>query len=192
MGDFLQNAKQIQDLANKVANSLEDYFINDVIYEITNQYGVSISGFNRIDIQRTFDKSEVYYDITNYGSEFWDERFSKSKISKGIDIVFEICSLLEDNMYGDYLLLNDNRTLWDIEVFGEVDDEYFYEDFTELSEQYVNEFESMYNTKIHAEGRNGRHICVDLTGENLCRYYDMCITQRKLEKELIDTMNNYY
>ena len=176
----LQVTKQIQTLSNKVY----ELILDDILYYITKQAGVPISDFSDYNFESM--KSDLYDYLISYGSEVYEYDYGKKEIYNMIDTAFKICDLLSDCMYGEYLLLNDNPTILDLEKDFTYDS---YDTYNELLALYTKDFEEEYNTELFFEGRSGKNICVELTADNLQQYYDMCVTQRQYEKAIVDEMN---
>ena len=82
------------------------------------------------------------------------------------------------------LELSNNHTLFDIN--SDIDMETYYM----LVKDKMDEFESITDVEVFAEGRSGRHMCVYNNLENAYRYDELCNIQQKLEQELIDELNS--
>lgn len=106
----------------------------------------------------------------------------------GTDLL-ELCQDINIDLYrvfnGDYYIeLHSNRTLWKIES-NITNDEY-----NMLVGVKIHEFEEITGVEVYTLGRSGRHICIDLSAENILRYDELKDIALELEQELIREINN--
>ena len=95
--------------------------------------------------------------------------------------------LLKDVKYYDsYLELNDNHTLWDIEIPEGT--EFNDEEYSFLYDQALEGLEEEIGEEVYGLGRSGRHICVADTFRNLTKLDTFKEAQERWEKWLIDTV----
>jgi hypothetical protein len=85
-----------------------------------------------------------------------------------------------------YLELHANHTVWKLDNEHTDDDLYCW-----TVEAAVERFEDETGVPLFMLGRSGRHICVEDTAENSRKYQYLRNKALKLEKEVVDTFNNY-
>lgn len=135
-----------------------------------------------IDRQGNIAYMPEYDNIINY----YDDTITEEQYNK---CVSDIETLIKNaKFYSDdgqvYIELNDNHTLNDIN--RAIDDLEYVETIYRYHEMFEEETgESFYNL-----GRSGRHICVDLTLENLLKYDELKATQEKFEQAFIKDLNS--
>ena len=87
--------------------------------------------------------------------------------------------------YRGYIQLHNNRTLWDINLANEIDEQHY----SILLDNAIAEFESKTGQEVFLLGRSGRHVCVNDTEENRKNYSRLKRLALRLEKELIKDFN---
>jgi len=137
--------------------------------------------------------SDIYYDYDADSIDGFDEDYiAEQGITPEIfeatkqyleDLIYE-AKYYEDG-YTMYLQLHDNHTLYDIDNPNFTDQDYY-----DLTMTVSDEFEEQTGIEVYGLGRSGRHICVDLTLENLENYKDLVDTALELEKWFIEQAND--
>lgn len=89
----------------------------------------------------------------------------------------------EGLIYNKFLELNDNYTL--LSIPSDVDKEVYWNKVGSA----FNQFENETGVELFAEGRSGRHICVNNTAYNAVNYKELKQIQEGLEQEIIDYFN---
>lgn len=119
--------------------------------------------------------------LKNYADGFYHDTLTPEEFEKVNEIIDKFPK--EFKLYDGKIELSDNHTIWDIE--GDFDmGEYF-----GTVADAVEEFEEITGEELHLLGRNGRHVCVDFTTENMLNYEYLCETQKDLEQGVIDEMS---
>lgn len=86
---------------------------------------------------------------------------------------------------GVYLELSDNHTMYDLNDNGKSEEEWF-----SIVKSKEVEFENETDVPLRFLGRSGRHVCVDLTLENIINYDKLKEVQERLEKEAVAEFND--
>lgn len=130
---------------------------------------------------------------------YYDDSITKQTYNKALKNVKD--SLYSGQYYyaeecGKYMLqLSDNHTLWNIscneEYFKHHTEEDFEADYFGIVEQSKEDFEAEFGFQFGCYGRSGRHICVDITLENLKWYFKLKEKQEELEENVINYFNDY-
>jgi hypothetical protein len=84
----------------------------------------------------------------------------------------------------EYLELNDNHTLWEID-----NEDFNVEEYNYIVEDAMNEFSFRTDEELYLLGRSGRHACVEFTVENLLNYEALQEIQREIEENVIYEAN---
>lgn len=90
--------------------------------------------------------------------------------------------------------LNDNHTIYDLDVPDTLTDEQFSEATDEYWDQAriaMEDLENELGQDVYGEGRMGRHICVKNTYDNAINYEKLVSKQKEAEKNLINNINDY-
>jgi len=149
-------------------------------------------------LKNIFDehKKDVLEEAKNYGDDL--DTFDKIVESDYADDIFgefwdEILTEIHEYIYSAWcnssLQLHDKHTLW------KINNEDLPDDFIELYSVDVTAYCDLFVTEtgveIYCLGRSGRHVCVDLTLDNLKRYEELRKLALEYEKCIIDYYNNY-
>ena len=85
----------------------------------------------------------------------------------------------------DYIELNDNHTIWELNDNGKDDEEWW-----SIVNSKVAAFKGETGVELYLVGRSGRHACVDNTFYNALHYDELKEVQERLEQEAIDEFND--
>lgn len=118
---------------------------------------------------------DEFYDIDSATFKTAVQNVNKSIISAD----------LSNNVYDEYLQLHDNRTLYKLD--NESKDEI---DYGALLEQAFEKFEEITGVEAFTLGRSNRHVCVDLTYENVKNYVYLKDTALQLENWVVEEFNS--
>lgn len=121
---------------------------------------------------------------------YYDEDVTEETYNKVVKIVSDAinhCKYYKDSEgSGVYIELNDNRTMWDIDIpEGFEDDSFWGDTYSMMVRDAAEDFESRTGVYLRLVGRSGRHACVDVSLENAMRYDELKSVQEELEKEVI-------
>lgn len=146
-------------------------------YQMDNEDILECNLTKKDSIQAQLDK------FTDWDVEDFDDYKELKKMM--VQTVKLADDIRENHLYrgdhGSYIQLSDNRTLWDINITDDFDDE----DYSFVVNQFAEKFEAETGVKVYLLGRSGRHICVDISYENALQFDELCKVQRRYEKELI-------
>lgn len=128
--------------------------------------------------------------------DWYDENVTEELYNKAVKIAEKVLNntkfYKDSEGGGDYIELNDNHTLWEIESpEGANDDGSFDEVYKDIIEQACNDFEKETGTKLYLLGRMGRHACVAVNFLNAYNFAKLQEVQERLEKEVIEKANAY-
>lgn len=166
-------------------NIAAQYIFDEIMQLIISQ------GINPADVQ-----DDWFIELEDY-KYYYDDSIRKSTFNRALELVKE--AIYSGEYYcadGKYLLqLNDNHTLWQINLTEDyIKDNHggdFEMDYCYMVEEALDNFKEETNIEIGCYGRSGRHICVDITLENLQQYAKLVKLQKELENNIIDYFNNY-
>lgn len=143
------------------------------------------------------DGKADYYELQTLEEirDWYDESVTEELYSKAKRIVEKV--LNEVKFYKDseshdtYIELNDNHTLWEIEIPEDINNDEFDMVYSDIVTVTAGDFEEETGTKLYLVGRMGRHACVEANLQNALRYNELKEVQEKLEKEVISKANAY-
>jgi hypothetical protein len=146
---------------------------------------------NDIDEAATylFDEGDIEY-LPDY-EEFRDSymEINEETYNKAKERAVKALNTLEEHNYFDdreqYLELNDNHTLWNIDN----SEEFVADQYSEAVTEAADEFEERTGEQLYYLGRSGRHVCVIPSYINCIEYDKLCEVQKELEQEVINKFN---
>lgn len=122
----------------------------------------------------------------------YDDRVSKAAYDDACQRLGE--SLMHIEYYDGYIQLMDDPTWYKIDIPNEFiagfGGEAIWSYYQTKVDWATDVFESKSGTDVYLLGRNGRHICVRDTVENVLRYADLKMLAKQLENSVIYQMEN--
>ena len=135
-----------------------------------NQYGnIKDAYFEYDDVE---ELREYYGNIPGVGAKVFDATRDYLE-----NLVFSA------EYYDEMLELHDRHTLWDVYGISDLD-------WVGIVDIVAEKFKVQTGVTVYFEGRSGRHICVDITLDNLINYDKLVETALDLEDEAIEMANN--
>lgn len=143
------------------------------------------------------DGKADYYELQTLEEiqDWYDESVTEELYNKAKRIVEKV--LNEVKFYNDseshtaYIELNDNHTLWEIEIPEDINSDEFDMMYSDIVSKAAEDFKEETGTSLFLVGRMGRHACVEANLQNALRYNELKEVQEKLEKEVIEKANAY-
>lgn len=163
---------EITKKSDEVNDELLRYLYDDTDYEVSRDGKIS-----NID----FPEYESFNDSV---MEVSKEEFNKAK-NKLEDALNNIKLYNDSDGSGVYIELNDNHTMHNLEDNGKSN-----EDWYSIIDSKSAEFKAETDEELIFVGRSARHVCVELTLDNILNYNKLKEVQERLEDEAVEEFNN--
>lgn len=187
-GEIVLENKKITE-GNEIENSEEEDLATMLYAE-----AMDWASFDRYGECTDFDIQSLEEVRDWYDSTITEEAYNK--VAEIVRNTIKNTKYYEDSEgSGTYIELNDNRTMWNINVPEGFDDKassiFFDETYSMLVQEALKEFEQTTGVTLKLLGRMGRHACVTNNFPNASRYNELKQEQERLEKELIEKTEDY-
>lgn len=163
---------EITKKSDEVNDELLRYLYDDTDYEVSRDGKIS-----NID----FPEYESFNDSV---MEVSKKEFNKAK-NKLENALNNIKLYNDSDGSGVYIELNDNHTMYNLEDNGKSN-----EDWYSIIDSKSAEFKAETGEELIFVGRSARHVCVELTLDNILNYNKLKEVQERLEDEAVEEFNN--
>lgn len=168
--EFEENINESEEVGSQ-ASEVYQYMLENTDYDVDRNGNVE------------YVYVPTYEEFNDTIMEISEEDFDK--VRKEIEqAIYNTKFYIDTDGSGVYIELNDNHTVWNLNNENKQ-----IEDWQAIVQAASIKFENETGVELLLLGRSGRHICVEVTAQNILNYDKLKEVQERLEQECVDEFN---
>lgn len=185
----------VKNESKSVLNEDETYILDDINRDLAEFIFEELFDKGYIDRNGKFKIANAEDVSLDFVREVYDDDITEQEYNEVFSLIKNALNnpnlTFYDGEIGLGIELNDNHTLWDINL-PEGTTDFDFDDYNNRVQMAIDNFAYDVGTQVYQDGRSGRHICVPVNLSNVLYYDKLAEKQREAEKQFIADIEDLY